>query len=45
MRKNILVLGATGFIGTNLCAKLKKEGHFVIGADINANEFEYTPVL
>lgn len=43
MRKNILVLGATGFIGTNLCAKLKKEGHFVIGADIKANEFGFEP--
>ena len=43
MRKNILVLGATGFIGTNLCAKLKKEGHFVVGADIKKNDFDYTP--
>lgn len=43
MRKNILVLGATGFIGTNLCAKLKKEGHFVIGADIKRNEFGFEP--
>lgn len=43
MRKNILVLGATGFIGTNLCAKLKREGHFVIGADIKRNEFAHEP--
>lgn len=43
MRKNILVLGATGFIGTNLCAKLKKEGHFVVGADIKRNEFGFEP--
>lgn len=43
MRKNILVLGATGFIGTNLCAKLKREGHFVVGSDIKRNEFGFEP--
>lgn len=39
MRKNILVLGSTGFIGTNLVNKLKQQGHFVVGADIKENEF------
>lgn len=39
MRKNILVLGSTGFIGTNLVSKLKQQGHFVVGADIKENEF------
>jgi len=31
--KNILVTGAAGFIGTNLCKKLIKNGHNVIGID------------
>lgn len=29
----VLVTGALGFIGTNLCEKLLDEGHFVIGID------------
>jgi GDP-D-mannose 3',5'-epimerase len=45
MRKNILVLGSRGFIGANLVNKLKREGHFVVGADINdetdGNEDEF----
>jgi len=32
--KNILVCGAGGFIGTYLVESLKKQGHYVIGADL-----------
>lgn len=32
--KNILVCGAGGFIGTHLVESLKKQGHYVIGADL-----------
>lgn len=35
----IVVLGAGGFIGSHLVKRLKKEGHFVIGADLNHPEF------
>ena len=31
--KIILVTGAAGFIGYNLCETLLKQGHFVIGLD------------
>lgn len=34
MRKRILVCGAGGFIGNHLVAKLKSQGHYVIGADL-----------
>ena len=30
---NILVTGAAGFIGSNLCEKLINDGHFVVGVD------------
>jgi GDP-D-mannose 3',5'-epimerase len=33
--KKILVCGAGGFIGTNLVTNLKKQGHYVIGADLH----------
>jgi len=33
--KKILVCGAGGFIGTNLVRNLKKQGHYVIGADLH----------
>lgn len=33
--KNILVTGATGYIGSHVCKKLKHEGHLVTGCDIN----------
>lgn len=35
----ILVLGSSGFIGSNLVQRLLKDGHFVIGADIRPPEF------
>lgn len=31
---NILIIGSSGFIGTNLAKKLESEGHFVTGIDI-----------
>src|SRR3990167_9373721 len=41
----ILVTGSNGEIGTNLCLKLKKEGHEVFGIDKRKNSwtknFEY----
>lgn len=36
----ILVTGAGGFIGTHLVSRLKKDGHFVVGADIKHNEWK-----
>tara|TARA_B100000212_G_C27273420_1_gene489831 strand:- start:31 stop:915 length:885 start_codon:yes stop_codon:yes gene_type:complete len=33
--KKILVTGATGYIGSHVCKKLKYEGHLVTGCDIN----------
>jgi nucleoside-diphosphate-sugar epimerase len=32
--KKILVCGAGGFIGTHLVDSLKKQGHYVVGADL-----------
>ena len=29
-KKNVLVIGGTGFIGYHLCSKLKKEGYQVV---------------
>ena len=37
--QKILVCGAGGFIGGHLVSSLKKQGHFVIGADIKAHEY------
>ena len=31
-KQRILVTGANGFIGSNLCASLKEKGYFVRGA-------------
>ncbi len=37
--KNILVLGAGGFIGSHLVSRLVSEGHHVTGADLKSPEF------
>jgi nucleoside-diphosphate-sugar epimerase len=37
--KKTVVLGAGGFIGSHLVKRLKKEGHYVIGADLRYPEF------
>jgi len=34
-----LVLGSSGFIGSNLVKRLKGEGHFVVGADIEKPKY------
>ena len=39
MQKNILVLGAGGFIGGHLVKKLKQQGHWVRGVDIKDPDF------
>lgn len=39
MKKNILVTGASGFIGGHLCKRLKGEGHTVTGVDIKLPEY------
>lgn len=39
--KTILVTGSSGFIGTHLVRRLKSEGHFVIGADIEPPKYEH----
>ena len=33
--KNVLVLGAGGFIGSHLVESLKAQGHYVIGIDLH----------
>ena len=40
--KKILVCGAGGFIGTHLVTFLKKQGYYVIGADIKHPEYSKT---
>ncbi len=42
MSKNILVIGSSGFIGSNLSSKLESEGNFVTGVDIVYPKY-YTP--
>src|SRR3990167_9628090 len=34
-----LVLGSSGFIGSNLVKRLKEEGHFVVGVDIQEPKY------
>src|SRR3990167_2013206 len=34
-----LVLGSSGFIASNLVKRLKEEGHFVVGIDIESPKF------
>ena len=38
----MLVCGAGGFIGGHLVSSLKKQGHYVIGADIKQHEYKKT---
>jgi len=40
MKKNVLILGSGGFIGSHLTDSLKEEGHIVTGIDIKYPEFE-----
>jgi len=40
--KKMLVCGAGGFIGGHLVSSLKRQGHYVIGADIKAHEYRTT---
>ena len=40
--KKILVCGAGGFIGTHLVSSLRKQGHYVIGADLKYPEYSTT---
>jgi GDP-D-mannose 3',5'-epimerase len=42
MKKKMLVCGAGGFIGGHLVTSLKKQGHYVIGADIKQHEYRAT---
>jgi nucleoside-diphosphate-sugar epimerase len=42
MQKKVLVCGAGGFIGGHLVTSLKKQGHYVIGADIKQHEYQPT---
>src|SRR6476646_8080586 len=39
MQKKALVCGAGGFIGGHLVNRLKKEGYWVRGVDLKANEY------
>jgi len=40
--KKVIVCGAGGFIGTHLAEKLKKDGYYVIGADLKYPEYSTT---
>jgi len=40
--KKILVCGAGGFIGSHLVTKFKKEGHYVVGADLKKPAYSNT---
>jgi nucleoside-diphosphate-sugar epimerase len=40
--KKIVVCGAGGFIGSHLVKRLKKQGHYVIGADLKLPDFSET---
>lgn len=42
MTKKVLVCGAGGFIGGHLVTSLKKQGYYVIGADIKCHEYKQT---
>lgn len=38
-KKNILVVGSSGFIGSNLVGKLMNQGHYVTGIDISEPKY------
>ena len=40
--KRAVVLGAGGFIGSHMVNRLKKEGFFVVGADLKKPDFSDT---
>lgn len=40
--KTAIILGAGGFIGSHMVARLKRDGYFVVGVDLKYNEFEDT---
>ena len=40
--KNIVVLGAGGFIGNAMVSHLRKQGHWVRGVDLKSPEFSLT---
>jgi GDP-D-mannose 3', 5'-epimerase len=42
MKKKVLVCGAGGFIGAHLVTSLKKQGFYVIGADLKYPKFSQT---
>jgi GDP-D-mannose 3', 5'-epimerase len=42
MQKKVLVCGAGGFIGTHLVTSLKKQGFYVVGADLKYPKFSQT---
>lgn len=39
-QKKVIITGSSGFIGSHLVRKLKKEGNFVIGIDIEQPKYE-----
>lgn len=41
MKKNIIVTGSSGFIGGHLVRKLRNQGHFVIGVDIENPKYSW----
>jgi GDP-D-mannose 3', 5'-epimerase len=40
MQKKVIVCGSAGFIGSHLVRKLKQQGHYVIGVDIQPQQYE-----
>jgi nucleoside-diphosphate-sugar epimerase len=40
MREKIIVTGAKGYIGKAISSTLKRQGYFVIGVDVDDEEYE-----